>query len=128
MERVREQTEVSSKPTRRKFTAEFKRRILDETGRATGEGEIGRILRREGLYSSHVTRWRDELAHGELEPKKRGRKAQPIDERTVRIAELERELEVQRRRADRAELLVEIQKKVSQLLGIELAQPPKGEK
>jgi transposase-like protein len=116
--------EVSSKANRRRFTAELKRRILREADACTKAGEIGALLRREGIYSSMLSKWRQARDRGEiagLAPNKRGRKAKAVDARDQRITELERQLRQQQKRAERAEALVEIQKKVSQLLGIQLA-------
>src|SRR4051794_36883521 len=114
------ETEVLSKAKRRTFTAEYKRRILQEVEACTQPGAISALLRREGLYSSHLVEWRAARERGELAalaPKPRGpRPAQP-DVRDRRIADLEREVKRQTVRAERAELLVEIQKKVSSLLG-----------
>lgn len=115
--------EVSPKARRRTFTAEYKRRVLREADACKKAGELGALLRREGLYSSHLATWRAARDRGEIEglSKKRGRKSKDIDGRDRRIVELERELRKQQKRAERAEALVEIQKKVSQLLGIQLA-------
>ena len=113
-------TEVVAKPRRRQFTAEYKRRIVREADACTQEGEIGALLRREGLYSSHLSTWRREIKQQEeaaLAPKKRGPKVDPRDQK---LAELTRENQKLQARAERAELLVEIQKKVSMLLGISL--------
>jgi hypothetical protein len=88
--------------------------------RATTPGAIGALLRREGLYSSLLTTWRAARDRGELEglaPKKRGPKALPPDPRDKKIAEQEREMGKWRKRAERAEALVEVQKKVAALLG-----------
>lgn len=116
--------EVSDKATRRRFTAEYKRRIVKEADACKTPGSIGKLLRREGLYSSHLTTWRAARDRGELAPgastKKRGPKAQTPDPRDVRITQLEREVEKQSARAERAEAIAEIQKKLSQLLGIKL--------
>jgi transposase len=115
-------TEVSAKPRRRTFSAEYKRRILEETD-ACALGEIGALLRREGLYSSHLVEWRRARKRGDLAAlmsRRRGPKAQPPDAKDKRIAELERALRREKARADRAEAIVEVQKKVSQLLGIPL--------
>lgn len=116
--------EVSDKAKRRRFTAEYKRRIVKEADACKTPGSVGELLRREGLYSSHLTMWRAARDRGELAPgaatKKRGPKAKMPDERDVRIAQLEREVQRQTVRADRAEAIAEIQKKVSQLLGIKL--------
>ena len=114
------ETEVVAKAQRRRFTAEYKRRIVREADRCTTPGAIGALLRREGLYSSHLTTWRAARDRGELEglaPKKRGPKALPPDPRDKKIAEQEREIGKWRKRAERAEALVEVQKKVAALLG-----------
>jgi transposase-like protein len=115
---------VSEKAKRRRFTAEYKRRIVKEADACKTPGSIGELLRREGLYSSHLTAWREARDKGELAPgvatKKRGPKAKTLDPRDVRIVELERELQRQTARAERAEAIAEIQKKLSQLLGIKL--------
>ena len=114
------ETEVVAKAQRRRFTAEYKRRIVREADRATTPGAIGALLRREGLYSSLLTTWRAARDRGELEglaAKKRGPKTEPPDPRDKKIAEQEREMGKWRKRAERAEALVEVQKKVAALLG-----------
>jgi len=118
------EVEVSAKPKRRKFTAEYKRKILEEIDRCTEPGEIGAVLRREGLYSSHLVEWRRirrEAGNAGLAPKKRGPQPKVVDERDRKIAELERQNAKLMARAKKAEALVELQKKVSELLGIDLA-------
>ena len=120
---TRPEVEVVAKAERRRFTAEYKRRIVREADRCTKPGEIGALLRREGLYSSHLTSWRAARDRGELAglaPKQRGPKATPPDPRDKKIAELERSEERWRKRAERAEALVELQKKVAALLGTPL--------
>jgi len=117
------EVEVVAKAQRRRFTAEYKRRIVREADRCAKPGEIGALLRREGLYSSLLTTWRAARERGELEglsPKKRGPKVTPPDPRDKRIAELEREVGRWNKRAERAEALVEVQKKVAALLGTPL--------
>lgn len=119
-------TEVKAAAPRRRFTANEKERILAEVAACKQPGELGALLRREGLYSSHLTKWRRQAEAGRLaglEPKKRGPAAQPVDPRDRRLVELERELKSMTRRAERAEALVELQKKVSELLGIALPKP-----
>jgi transposase len=119
----RPETEVSSKATRRRFSAEYKRRILREIEKSTEKGAQGAILRREGLYSSHITKWREQSESGKLaglSPKRRGPKRKVVDERDKRIAELEREVRKLTFKAERAEALVELQKRVSKLMGITL--------
>ena len=117
------EVEVLAKAARRRFTAEYKRKILREAERCSRPGEIGALLRREGLYSSHLSAWRAARERGELAglaPRRRGPKPRPIDPRDRRIRALERENRRLAARAERAEALVEVQKKLSQLLGIEL--------
>jgi len=119
---VPKDSEVSLKPKRRTFPAEYRRRILKEAAACKQPGELGALLRREGLYSSHLTSWRRIAEKAELAalaPKRRGRKPK-LDERDLKLAELVRENEKLKARAERAELLVEIQKKVSLALGIPL--------
>lgn len=112
--------EVTAKTQRRRFTAEQKRRILTEADKCKKPGELGALLRREGLYSSHLCNWRaarDRNAKAGLDPKKRGPKAKAKpDDRDRKIIELEHELTKVKARAERAEFLVDMQKKMAQLL------------
>lgn len=115
-------TEVPEKTSRRRFTADYKRKILKEAAACTKLGDLGALLRREGLYSSHLTAWRRQLdldGMTGLAGKKRGPPAKR-DDRDKRITDLERDTQRWRARAERAEALVELQKKLSLLLGIEL--------
>ena len=117
------EVEVAEKASRRQFSAEYKRKILKEADTCTREGEIGALLRREGLYSSHLAVWRAARERGEIAgllPKKRGPKVTPPDPRDRKIVELERETRRWKSRAERAEALVDLQKKVSMILGIAL--------
>jgi len=117
------ETEVTAKAQRRRFTAEYKRRIVREADRCTKLGEIGALLRREGLYSSQLTNWRGARDRGELEglaPKRRGPKAPAPDPRDRKIVEQAGEIVRWQKRAERAEALVELQKKVAVLLGTPL--------
>lgn len=110
--------EVVVKPKRRQFTAEYKRGILQEADACTQPGEIGALLRREGLYSSHLTAWRHERQRGELQglaPAKRGRKPDP---QATELARLQRENARLQAQVERAELIIDVQKKLSQLLGL----------
>jgi transposase len=123
-----QETEVRAKAKRRWFSAAEKLRVLKEADACTKPGERGALLRREGLYSSHLTEWRRARERGELDalsPKKRGRKAKEEHPLEKKVAELQRALEKAELRAKRAEALVELQKKVSELLGIQL--PKEGE-
>jgi transposase-like protein len=118
--------EVAAKGTRRRFSGKYKARILREAEACTERGELGAFLRREGLYSSHLAQWRQQAAKGELqalEPKKRGPAPKVADPRDRRIIELERENARLERRAAQAEAIIEVQKKVSELLGIVLPAP-----
>jgi transposase len=119
----RPDVQVTAKAKRRRFTAPYKLSILEQADACTDPGERGALLRREGLYSSHLTEWRKARKRGELqalEPKKRGRKPNVVDPRDKRIAELERQLAKERARRERAEGLIEIQKKMATLLGTSL--------
>ena len=115
-----EDVQVAAKPRRRTYTAEYKRRILKEADGCATPGAIGALLRREGLYSSHLVVWRRARGRGELAaltPKTRGRKPTPVDTRDRKIAELERQLAAMTVRAERAEVLVDAQKNLAALLG-----------
>ena len=120
------ETEVTAMARRRQYTAEYKRKILAEVEACSKPGEIGALLRREGLYSSHLVAWRharDNGALAGLTPKKRGPVAKVPHPLERRVVELERSLARAERRAERAEGLVELQKKVAELLGIQLRKP-----
>ena len=117
------EVEVLAKATRRRFSAEYKLRILREADACTQPGELGALLRREGLYSSNVTTWRAQRERGELlglTPKKRGPAPKAKNPLAAKVAALEREVTRHKARADRAEALVELQKKVAELLGTPL--------
>lgn len=115
--------EVSARPRRRRFSAKEKRKILEEAEACTRPGELGALLRRKGLYSSLLSSWRRARERGELEalaPKKRGPKAKVPHPLEKENAELKRTLARTEARAQHAEALVALQKKVSELLGIQL--------
>lgn len=113
------------KPKRRTFTAEYKQRILREADAALaagGDGGVGALLRREGLYSSHLTTWRRERDTGELAgltPKKRGRKA-TRDATADEVARLQRRVDRLEAELRKAETIIDVQKKLSLLLGVTL--------
>lgn len=116
-------TEVLTKATRRRFTADDKRRILTGAAACTQRGELGALLRREGIYSSHLSMWRAAATQRELAalaPKKRGPEPKQVDPRDLRVAELERANAGLTKRLERAELIIGIQKKVSEILGLSL--------
>ena len=115
--------EVLEKPVRRKFSAEYKLRIMQEADISQKPGHIGALLRREGLYSSHLATWRRQRNQGildRLSPRKRGRKMEAPDDRDIRIRELEQERERLVRRLKKAEVIIEFQKKAFELLEIPL--------
>jgi len=115
--------EVPARPTRRMYSAEFKQQVLKEVDACTELGAVGAILRRHGLYSSHLKTWRAQRERGELAglaPKKRGRKPEPKNPLADEVARLERELRRMTARAERAEGLVDLQKKMAALLGEEI--------
>ena len=117
------EVEVAVKAERRRFTAEYKQKVLREAGDCERPGEIGALLRREGLYWSNLTNWRKQRERGELAGlggKRRGPRRQEKNPLADRVRELERDNTRLKRRAERAEGLVELQKKVSEILGIEL--------
>src|SRR2546427_10446277 len=117
--------EVAAKATRQRFTVEYKRTILREADACRTPGAVGALLRREGLYSSHLTTWRAARERGELAgaARKRGPTRQVAEPRDKRITELERESSRWRKRAERAEALVELQKQVAALLGTPSTEP-----
>jgi len=123
----RSDPEVLEKPARRRFSAEYKLAILREADACTEYGAVGALLRREGLYSSHLTSWRKQRDEGSLKalsPSKRGRKPKAENPLSKEVARLERENRNLQKRLDRAELIIDVQKKVAKLLGIQLNQPP----
>ncbi|NMC94451.1 MAG: hypothetical protein GYA68_08045 [Syntrophorhabdus sp.] len=107
--------EVPEKALRRRFTPAYKLRIIEEAQQCTKPGQLGALLRREGLYASNITLWRRHMQEG-LVPKKRGPVAHKTDPRSRRIAELERDNEKLTRKLKQAELIIEVQKKVADLL------------
>ncbi len=111
--------EVPEKARRRKFTAAYKLDILAQADACSEPGEIGALLRREGLYSSLLAKWRSQRAAGALaalSPKKRGRKPRRVDPQAKRVVQLERENARLREKLEKAEIIIEVQKKLSQLL------------
>jgi transposase-like protein len=122
--------EVPEKAARRRFTAEYKLRILREADRCAEPGALGALLRREGLYSSHLTTWRRQREQGALEalsPRRRGRPASPAHPLVRRIAELERDTTRLQERLRQAEAIIAAQKKLSEILGLPLPTPAAGD-
>jgi transposase-like protein len=125
--RVALDPEVSEQAKRRRFSAEYKLRIVREADACKGDGDVAALLRREGLYSSLLSVWRrqrDEIARAGLSSRRRGRKGKAED---PRVKELERENVRLKRRLARVETMLEIQKKASELLGIPLNPPDNDE-
>jgi transposase len=115
-------SEVLEKAQRRIYSAEYKLKILQETD-TCGEGQIGAILRREGLYSSHLTTWRRQRQAGQLaalSDNKRGRKPTPVNPLQTEVEQLRRENQRLNQRLEQAELIIDIQKKASAILNITL--------
>jgi transposase-like protein len=111
--------EVPEKAVRRRFEAAYKLRVLEEADRCTEPGQLGELLRREGLYSSHLTTWRKQRDAGALQalgPKKRGRRAKRKDPMALQIDQLRRENQRLTERLRQAETIIEVQKKVSEML------------
>jgi transposase len=113
--------EVVDQPTRRRFSPSYKLRIVEEADRCTEPGEVGRLLRREGLYSSHLTTWRKAARSGSLRAlsKKRGRKPErnPLEEKVRKLERQNARLEEELRKAH---LIIDVQGKVAGLLGLSL--------
>jgi transposase len=123
---VIQETEVSAKRTRRRFTAKEKKAILESADACTKTGELGALLRRKGVYSSSLSSWRRAREAGELDglaPKRRGPVAKQPTAAEKEVVELKRTLAKAEARIKRAEAMLEIQKKVSELLGIQLPPP-----
>jgi transposase-like protein len=117
------EVEVDPKAQRRQFSAKYKMDLVRRADECKAPGALGALLRAEGLYSSHLSTWRKQRDAGELAgltPKKRGRKRTEVDPRDRKIVELQRENARLNARAERAEALVDLQKKVASLLGTPL--------
>jgi len=113
--------EVPEKKARRKFTAKYKLQILQEADACTEPSQLGAFLRRKGLYSSNLSTWRRQREEGLLDalsPKKRGRKQKEKNPLTQKVADLERENERLKRKLKKAETIIDVQKKISEILGI----------
>lgn len=118
--------EVSDKPVRRQFTREYKLRILRDADRCANTGEIGSLLRREGLYSSNLSAWRAQRNRGELDgrgAKKRGKRPRSEEQMRAEIKQVRRQNEQLKEKLRKAETVIEVQKKVSELLGTSLPNP-----
>ena len=113
--------EVTGKKPRRKFTAKYKLRMLKKADACTDPGQLGVLLRQEGLYSSNLITWRKQRDEGLLiamSPKKRGRKTQPKNPLAPEVARLQKENQKLKNKLKQAELIIDAQKKISEILGI----------
>jgi len=113
--------EVLEKPVRRRFTVEYKTQILAEADACSEPGMLGELLRREGLYSSHLSAWRRQRNAGALAgltPRRRGRKAKPRNPLADEVARLQRENQRLQEQLRQAELIIDVQKKVSEMLNL----------
>ena len=117
-------TEVTPKAKRRSFTAAYKQQILQEADRCRQHGQLGALLRREGLYSSHLTTWRRQRDRGELGTKKRGKTPDP---QAKEVARLQRQVERLQTQLNQAETIIAVQKKLCDLLGLPAADSPKAD-
>jgi transposase len=120
------ETEVVVRPKRRQHTAEYKLRILRELDECTGKGEVGAILRREGLYSSLISKWREQREQGSLNGLGGQRRGPKVDPNAAELARLQRENKRLKEKLERAELIIDVQKKVARLIG-ETPPPPSEE-
>jgi transposase len=114
--------ELVERPRRRRFSAEYKLRVLREADACSRPGEIGALLRREGLYTSHLTYWRKQRDAGALSALGRPRGRKPADRRETEIAALRRRAERAEVELEKAKRVIEVQGNVSALLG-ELLEP-----
>ena len=118
---------MTPKAKRRFFTAEYKRKVLQEADACVESGQIGALLRREGLHPSHLVTWRHARERGELEglaPKKRGPKAQEANPLAKELAAKEREIARLKAENAKLQIICDVQKKVSLLLGVTLPTIP----
>ena len=112
------QTEVVAKAKRRQHPAEYKLRILREIDECKGSGEVGALLRREGLYSSLVSKWREQRERGSLTGLSGHRRGPKVDANAAELVRLQRENKRLQEQLERAELIIDVQKKVARLLGV----------
>ena len=120
-EEARTQTEVVVKAKRRQHSVEYKLRILHEVDECKGKGEVGALLRQEGLYSSLVSKWREQRERGGLTGLSEHRRGPKVDPNAVELARLQRGNKRLQEKLERAEIIIDVQKKVARLLGVTLA-------
>ena len=122
-DRLAPDPEVVAKPMRRQFTAEYRLRIVEEADRCTRPGEVGRLLRREGLYTSHLAAWRKARRNGSLQgltPNKRGAKPVEHNPLTPKVRQLEAKVTRLEKELATAHTILDVQGKISGLLGLNL--------
>ncbi len=112
------ETEVVVKAKRRQYMAEYKLRILKEIDNCQGNGDIGAVLRREGLYSSMLSKWKEQRDNGALDGLSAQKRGPKLDPQAVELALMKRDNDRLRERLRQAELIIDVQKKVAQLLGV----------
>ena len=120
LEEAGTKTEVVVKAKRRQYSAEYKLRILRELDDCKGKNEAGALLRQEGLYSSLVSKWREQREHGSLTGLSGHRRGPKVDATAVELARLQRENQRLQEKLERAEIIIDVQKKVARLLGVPL--------
>lgn len=120
------ETEVVVRPKRRQHTVEYKLRILRELDECIGKGEVGAILRREGLYSSLISKWREQREQGSLDRLSGQRRGPKVEPNAAELARLQHENKRLKEKLERAELIIDVQKKVGRLIG-ETPPPPSEE-
>ena len=118
---VSESTEVAPKAQRRTFSAAYKQQLLQAADACHQPGQVGALLRREGLYSSHLTGWRRQRDRGALDPQKRGK---PADPQAKEVARLQRQNERLQAQLSQAGTIIEVQKKLCTLFGLPVAESP----
>ena len=114
------ETEVVVKAKRRQYTAEYKLRLLKEIDSCQGNGDIGSVLRREGLYSSMLSKWKEQRDNGALDGLSAQRRGPKLDPQAAELVLMKRDNDRLRERLRRAELIIDVQKKVALLLGVPL--------
>ena len=122
------ETQVVPRPERRRFTVSYKLRILQEADACKASGQIGALLRREGLYSSNLSAWRRQRERGELDALSHRKRGPKVDETARRIEKLERENARLLKKLDQAETIIDVQKKLSTLLGLTDPEPKYADK
>jgi transposase len=118
--------EVEPRAVRRHYTSEYKQRILDEIDQVREPGELGAILRREGLYSQIISKWRQQRQKGTLRDSHQAKRGRKADARAGELARLQAENQRLKARLERAEAIIDVQKKVSRLLGGDENEPEAG--